>query len=138
MLDIPPPEPPQVVELTHQCISETADAFDLPTRLLYSVLTVEGGKVGQTVENTNGTYDMGPMQINSIWLDFFSGYVTREQIIYDGCINVHVGAWILRANINEAGGDFWRGVGNYHSKTPKFHYPYQQRIYAASLTASRE
>jgi len=122
------------IEVTHACIMETAERFDLPPRLIYAVLKVEGGKVGQRVKNTNGTFDMGPMQINTIWLDHFENYVSAEQILHNGCVNIQVGAWILRSRINEADGDFWKGVGSYHSKTPWRNVAYQAKVYAASLT----
>jgi len=121
------------MEVTHTCIVETAERFDLPARLIYAVLKVEGGKIGQRVKNTNGTFDMGPMQINTIWLKHFEDYVSAEQILHNGCVNVQIGAWILRSRINEAGGDFWKGVGSYHSKTPWRNQAYQAKVYAASL-----
>jgi hypothetical protein len=36
-------------------------------------------------------------------------------LAYDGCFNVAVGAWLLRKRTNEAAGDFWYGIGRYHS-----------------------
>jgi len=120
-----------IVPLTHECIIETAARFDMPAQLIYSILKVEGGQVGLKNKNTNGTYDLGPMQINTIWIDTFKPYVTPEQILYNGCINVQVGAWILKSRINESG-DFWEGVGGYHSKTPSLNETYQQKVYRAS------
>ena len=129
MIDAPTPTP---APITHQCIYTAASRFNLPLKAIYAILAVEGGTVGKINHNSNGTYDIGPMQINSIWLKTFSGYITKEQLIYNGCVNVHVGAWILRANINQAGGNFWTGVGNYHSRTPTHHNRYQQKVYAAA------
>lgn len=129
MIDIPPIEP---APLTHECIMETAVRFDLPARLLYAILQVEGGKVGLKSKNNNGTFDLGPMQINTIWIEHFKPYVNPEQILYNGCINLQVGAWILKSRINEAG-DFWEGVGAYHSRTPHLNVRYQKKVYQASL-----
>jgi soluble lytic murein transglycosylase-like protein len=130
MLDhIPPMEP---IPVTEVCIVETAQRFDLPVLLLETILEVEGGTVGEVSKNTNNTYDIGPMQINSIWLEEFMPYVTPTQILYNGCVNVQIGAWILRSNINRAKGDFWKGVGNYHSGTPHLHRRYQEKVYATS------
>ena len=72
------------------------------------------------------------MQINSIWLPLFSHYITEEELTNVGCTNILVGAWILRAQINQAHGNFWEGVGNYHSKTPLYNHRYQWKVYAAS------
>lgn len=125
------PLPP--VPVTEQCIVEAAARFDLPTTIIYSILQVEGGKVGKINHNTNGTYDMGPMQINSIWLPTFSPYLSEHELIHDGCKNVLAGAWILKSNILRAQGDFWQGVGNYHSRTHRLNKKYQLKIYHASL-----
>jgi soluble lytic murein transglycosylase-like protein len=126
---IPPIEP---VPVTQECIMQTAQRFDLPILLLHTILKVEGGTVGEVSFNKNGTYDIGPMQINSIWLENFVPYVSPSQILYNGCINLQIGAWILRSNINKAKGDFWKGVGNYHSGTPHLHRKYQEKVYAMS------
>lgn len=123
---LPPKEP------THECIVEAAERYAVPVRLIYSILRVEGGKVGQKVYNKNGSYDMGPMQINSVWIPTFSSYVSPTEILYDGCVNVLVGTWLLRSHINLAG-DFWQGVGNYHSKTPLHHERYVKKVYGASF-----
>ena len=123
---------PYVAQKMHEvppaCIAQAAQRFALHESLLHAVLLVEGGKVGHVSRNKNGTYDMGPMQINSIWLPIFSNYISETEIIQDPCTNVHVGAWILRASINQAK-DFWHGVGNYHSATPKHHNKYIHQVY---------
>ena len=130
----PPNIPPMIATpVTQACIVQTANRFDLPPRLLLTVLKVEGGTVGKVSRNQNGTYDIGPMQINSKWVSNFKGYVTEQEILYDGCINLQVGAWILRKYINDSDGDFWTGVGNYHSHTPFHHRRYQEKVYLTSL-----
>lgn len=93
-----------------------------PWRLL-AVMKVEDGRVGMFSANSNGSYDLGPMQVNTIHLGdmekvFGIGRSQLAQLIaYDGCFNVAVGAWLLRTKTNEAGGNFWYGIGRYHSKT---------------------
>lgn len=114
-----------------QCIADTASRFSLPEIILRAILEVEGGKSGDLRMNTNGTYDIGPMQINSIWLPKFANYITNEQLLYDSCANLQIGAWILRYNINKANGDLWQGVSSYHSSTPIHQEKYRNKIYAA-------
>jgi len=125
------PEAP-VQPVTQSCLLETAQRFELPLRLLQTILMVEGGRVGEYRKNTNGTYDLGPMQVNTIWVEHFKPYISPTDILYNGCVNLQVGAWILRANINWAEGDFWKGVGNYHSKTPELHTKYREKVYLTS------
>ena len=50
------------------CIFTAAQTYSVPPTVILGVLNVEGGKVGMASSNTNGTYDLGPMQINTIWV----------------------------------------------------------------------
>lgn len=112
-----------------ECINQAAVTYHVPAALIISILGVEGGTIGMAKPNTNGTYDYGPMQINTIWLDKVKAYgYTREQIQYDPCANVMVGAWILGLNIAESP-DFWRGVGGYHSYTLPLNRTYQYKVW---------
>lgn len=132
MIPETPPLPIETTPVTQECVFKTAEKYQLPPRLLFAVLKVEGGQVGQMRANSNGTYDIGPMQINTWWIQKFAPYVSPTKILYNGCVNVQVGAWILKNSILEAGGDFWKGVGYYHSHSPKHHREYQKRVYFAA------
>lgn len=105
----------------------------VPPHLLATILSVEGGEVGKWSPNSNGTYDIGPGQINTIWLpELARAYGRTEQAVaaaltYDGCFNVAVSAWILQKNIREMGG-VWQGVGAYHSRTPQRGASYAIRV----------
>jgi hypothetical protein len=52
--------------------------------------------------NDNGSYDLGPMQINTIWLpELAQSWGVSESTAYkwvrdDPCTNMGVAAWILR------------------------------------------
>ncbi|ENV52079.1 lytic transglycosylase domain-containing protein [Acinetobacter junii] len=118
-----------------QCMVEASDRYSVPLRALIAVWLTEGGTIGRTSQNTNKTEDHGPMQINTVWIkrlnkDFG---ITREMITNDFCWNVMSAAYILRYEINLAGGSIWDGIGHYHSRTPKYKYPYIQRVYKNSL-----
>lgn len=117
------------------CVVQAANDYSLPVRGLLAVWLTEGGRPGTVSKNTNGTADYGPMQINTIWakrLETQFG-VTRDMITDDFCWSVRAGAYILRYEINQAGGSFWDGVGHYHSRTPQYKYQYIQRVYLNSL-----
>lgn len=112
-----------------ECINRAAITYQVPASLILSVLSVEGGDVGSASPNRNGTYDYGPMQINSLWLKKIKPYgYTREQIQYDPCVNVMVGAWILSTNIADSA-NIWHGVGGYHSYTPALNQTYQSKVW---------
>ena len=52
-----------------ECINTAAIQYYVPAKIIISVLTIENGRVGEANPNQNGTYDYGPMQINTIWLE---------------------------------------------------------------------
>lgn len=120
--------------VTATCIVEEAARQSMDVLKVLAVLAAENGRVGQFVRNTNGSYDIGPMQINTIHLPelartFGVSAPTMAQLLaYDGCFNVAVGAYVLRKRTNEASGDFWYGIGRYHSKTEVHSTRYIYRV----------
>lgn len=122
-----------LVPLTVACLMAAAASRDLPPQLLVGILDVEGGKVGFERQNSNGTRDLGPMQVNTLWVTVVAkahGVPEAEvetSLRDDGCYNVHMAAWILRRCIEDMG-DQWTGVGCYHSRTPELNNAYQGRV----------
>jgi soluble lytic murein transglycosylase-like protein len=118
------------------CIFAAAQTYAVPPSVILGVLNVEGGKTGQAVANTNGTYDLGPMQINTIWIPKLASYwgvsqrTALKMVRDDACVNVGVGAWILRSKMNETG-SLYKGIAHYHSATPAFGYAYSQKVISA-------
>lgn len=129
--------PPWYRPLTAQCVIEEANRQRLNPWKVATVLKVEGGRVGMFSQNKNGSYDIGPMQVNSVHLPDLSKlyglpqHTIAQLLAYDGCFNVAVAAWLLRKRTNEAGGDFWRGIGRYHSKNAPAAQRYIRRAEAA-------
>ena len=107
------------------CITAAAKVYRLPPAVLVILLNVEGGSLGRVSPNTNGTVDIGPIQVNEIWLPDVAAHwnatiADAYKALRDNfCANVEAGAWILRRGLDEAHGDFWEGVGYYHSHTPE-------------------
>lgn len=127
-----------LVPITLACLLSAASVQNLPPALIVAVLNVEGGTVGRVSRNKNGSFDMGPMQVNSVWLPALAQAHFRgdaeaalARLRDDGCYNLHVGAWILRRNIDGAGGDVAEGVGRYHSRTEVHKRRYQAKIGAS-------
>lgn len=134
--DIPVFQGEQAAEV-YQCSREAADLYEVSPYLVQTVMKIEGGWAGAYIHNTNGTYDMGPMQINSIWVDEIKRIegldVDANKLRDDACYNIYIGTWILAKRIVEADGDVWKGLGNYHSKTPSKHNKYLKKAYRAYL-----
>jgi hypothetical protein len=109
--------------LTAACLAMAAHAYELPAIDLYAILKTEGGQVGQSVHDRNGTDDLGPFQINSVWGPAIGRYwrIPVQQALVrvrdDGCANAVVAAAILRKYLNEAPGDLPNALGFYHSHT---------------------
>jgi hypothetical protein len=107
------------------CITAAAKVHRLPPAVLVILLNVEGGSLGRVSPNTNGTVDIGPIQVNEVWLPEVAAHwhatiTDAYKAMRDNfCANVEAGAWILRRGLDEARGDFWEGVGYYHSHTPE-------------------
>jgi hypothetical protein len=119
------------------CLMLAAQTYSVPPAVLVGIMNVEGGRVGQEVgPNDNGTYDLGPMQINSSWLPQLSRYwnvdqgTARRWVRDNGCVNVHVSAWILRQGIDRAG-HLYGGIARYHSATPSLGQGYARKVIAA-------
>ena len=116
------------------CLIAAGNAHGEPAALLVILLNVEGGRMGAVSPNTNGTVDIGPMQVNDIWVSKIAAHwATSAHAAYlalrdNFCANVEAGAWILRISLDEARGDLWEGVGFYHS-----HDPDHKRTYLASV-----
>lgn len=112
-----------------RCIEHAAHYYRLPVAIVTAVRRQEAGRTGAVHENSNGTIDIGPMQINSIHLPTLARYgITFEKLRDDLCVNIHVGAWMLAKSIR-ARGDLWKGVGDYHSATPSLNVSYQLDVW---------
>ncbi len=125
--------------LAAACASAAANLYQLPQPILPILLDLEGGTVGAVSRNTNGTVDIGPMQVNSHWVPKLARrYGVAPDVVYskllnDECYNIHVGAWILKTEIELAQGDFWEGVGHYHSRSPVHKRRYMQNAVRAAV-----
>ena len=110
------------------CINQVSHYYHLDARLLVSILAKEGGKVGASTKNKNGTVDLGPMQINSSWLPYLAKYgYSRNDVQFNPCINFKIGAWILAKSLAN-GKTAWQGVGYYNSHTSKLNKIYYKSV----------
>lgn len=106
------------------CLVLAANTYQVPPAVMIGMMHVEAGRVGQEVgPNSNGTFDLGPMQVNSIWVPELARHwgvdqkTARTWVRDNGCVNVHVAAWILHQKIVDAG-YLYGGIARYHSATP--------------------
>ncbi len=115
------------------CLMLAAQTYSVPPAVLVGIYDVEGGKPGQAVGNTNGSYDLGPMQINTIWLPELadkwgvSEQTAKKWVRDDACTNVGVSAWILKGHLNETG-SLSKAIAHYHSRTPRHGTRYKKKV----------
>ena len=120
------------------CMALVASVYHLPPRVLPSIQAVEGGVVGNVSHNTDGSDDLGVMQVNTLWLAPL-GRVARlpvpevkRRLINDACFNIAAAGAIMRAYLDETHGDLMLAVGNYHSHTHARNRTYQSKVVAAA------
>ena len=77
--------------------------------------------------NTNGSRDIGLMQINSAWLPVLQRHGLKEQDLFDPCVNVLIAAWILSNNFQKLGYTT-QGLGAYNAVTPWKRERYARQI----------
>lgn len=117
------------------CVAQASAYYGVHRDLVEAVLRTEGGKRGQVRVNRDGSYDMGPMQINSVHLPELARYgITAQMLVNDECLNIHVGAYYLKRHLVTTPGSatpvgYWRAVGRYHSSTPDRNRQYQGRVW---------
>ena len=125
-----------VTDITPGCKLEISERFKIPEIVLDAYLLTENAFPGHIRENTDGSWDVGPMQINSInWKTFYNKFnVVPTDLRYNGCINLMAGAYIVRTRLDEVGkdkvegwDDFFKIAANYHSKTAKVNIKYQEK-----------
>lgn len=125
-----------VSAITPECKYKISERFHVPTVVLDTYLKTENAPAGHIRRNNDGSYDAGPMQINSRnWKLFYDKFkVLPIDIRYNGCINLMVGAYIIRERLDEVGRSNLSGwqalfqvAANYHSKTQEYNRAYQQR-----------
>jgi hypothetical protein len=126
------------------CMLATADFYHLPPRVLPSIQAVEGGYPGAEHVNTDGSVDLGVMQINTRWVQPLASYVTsvtgtpttaaqtRDRLVADPCFNIAAAGLIVRYEWQQAGHDWSAAVGNYHSHTASLHDAYLARVMASA------
>ena len=122
------------------CMALVAQVYSLPPRVLPSIQAVEGGSPGVVHLNTDGSEDLGVMQVNSQWIPRLVQYTrlaapeVRSRLLNVPCFNIAAAGLIMRNYLDEAGQDLMRAVGYYHSHTPQLGLDYRSRVLRSATT----
>ncbi|HKT99040.1 MAG TPA: transglycosylase SLT domain-containing protein [Paraburkholderia sp.] len=114
------------------CIDDAASFHHVNVGLMRAIAQVESGTQTHAINaNSNGTVDIGLMQINSSWLPRLAREGISEQSLFDPCTNAYVGAWILSENIRQYG-PTWSAIGAYNASSPDKRLAYARKVYATA------
>jgi hypothetical protein len=109
------------------CFEDAGNAYRVNPLLLESIARVESNLNPKAMnKNTNGTSDIGLMQINSTWLKSIS--VSAKDLLDDACLNTMAGAWILRQCIDRHGYG-WEAVGCYNAMSHNKKVDYAWKVF---------
>jgi len=108
--------------------TNAAQRYHLSPLLLYSIAWGESQLNSRALNrNSDGTTDIGIMQINSSWLPELASFGISEEMLLDPCANIGVGAWVL-ANEFYRDGASWGAVGRYNSPDPQVGAEYAAKV----------
>ncbi|MEN3291423.1 MAG: hypothetical protein V7642_676 [Burkholderiales bacterium] len=111
------------------CWEQAGVKYNVSPYVLYAIAKTESDMNPLALNrNKNGSYDIGLMQINSRWLPALRKYGLNEQQLWDPCINVHIGAWVLAHNMQRLGNS-WEAVGAYNASDPQLRIRYAIKVY---------
>jgi soluble lytic murein transglycosylase-like protein len=111
------------------CWEAAAARHGMNPYLLYAIAKTESNLNPSAINrNKNGSYDIGLMQINSRWLPTLRKYGIEEAQLWDACINIYVGAWVLAKNMRSMGNS-WEAVGAYNARNAELRMKYAQKVY---------
>lgn len=110
------------------CWDDAAQRYQVSSALLYAIARTESGLNPRAINrNTNGSRDIGLMQINSAWLPTLAAHGIGERELFEPCTNIHVGAWILAGNVSRLGYT-WDAVGAYNATRPALRRAYIEKV----------
>mgnify|MGYP002361262001 CR=1 FL=1 len=112
------------------CFDIAADHYKVPSNLLKAIAQTESrGNKSAINMNTNGTYDVGIMQINSTWIPKLQRAGIERGLLLDPCSNIQIGAWILSDNIKRYGLTN-EAIGRYNSSIPAYKRQYVMKVFS--------
>ncbi|WP_321794645.1 lytic transglycosylase domain-containing protein [Caballeronia sp. J97] len=111
------------------CLDDAAIYHRVSVQLVRAIAQQESGmRPYVTNRNSDGSEDIGLMQINSTWLPKLARFGISRQHLFDACVNAYVGTWILASNIKQFG-PTWRAVGAYNAVSSNKQLVYANNIY---------
>ncbi|CCW18775.1 hypothetical protein EBBID32_31300 [Sphingobium indicum BiD32] len=120
-------------QIVATCIARSAAGRNWLAKTLWGLRDQEGGWIGAEVANSDGSHDLGPLQVNSWWVPRLAAVTGRPErhirhwLKQDACFNVEAARWIFLSGL-AATRDYWKAIGVYHSPTE-----WRQQRYTSSV-----
>lgn len=116
-----------IVEGWSFCFEEASKKYGLNPDLLRAIAKVESGFNKSAINrNSNGSVDIGLMQINSVWLNRLG--LDKSKLLNDPCLNINVAAYILSDCIDRHGYT-WEAIGCYNAVSQHKRVRYSWKIH---------
>jgi soluble lytic murein transglycosylase-like protein len=111
------------------CIDDAAAFHHVSAQLVRAIAQQESGMRANAVNvNSDGSEDIGLMQINSKWLPRLARFGVGRAELFNACVNAYVGTWILASDIHRFG-PTWKAVGAYNAASSAKQLTYANVIY---------
>jgi soluble lytic murein transglycosylase-like protein len=111
------------------CLDDAANYQHISVQLVRAIAQKESGMRADAVNlNTDGSEDIGLMQVNSSELPTLASFGIGRAQLFDACVNAYVGTWILARKIRRFG-PTWKAVGAYNASSSSKQLVYANDIY---------
>ena len=83
---------------------EAGEYYRIDPKILYSIAKIESNLNPNAINrNSNGSVDIGIMQINSSHLKEIEKFGFKKEHLFNPKINIYAGAWLLKRCFNKHG-----------------------------------
>lgn len=112
------------------CFDRAGRSYAVAPELLRAIARQESSMNPRAFNrNRDGSVDIGLMQINSRWLPLLARHGIRPAELWEPCVNVMVGAWVLAGNFRTLGYTT-RALGAYNAAHPARREAYARQVLA--------
>jgi soluble lytic murein transglycosylase-like protein len=110
----------------YQDVNNASRKYSISPKILWAIMKVESEYKKTIHINSNGSFDIGVMQINSLWIKSLANKGFKVDIL-NNKDNVNIASYILKENMNK-GYSLWQSVGLYHSTDKRLQAVYIKRV----------
>jgi soluble lytic murein transglycosylase-like protein len=107
-------------------VSNSGHKYGISPKILWAIMKVESGYKRTIHKNADGSFDIGLMQINSLWINSLAKKGFKANLL-DDKNNINIAGFILKEYINK-GYSLWQAVGLYHSSDKKLRAEYIKKV----------